>query len=243
MLEVIEILGRSEQGATRPFICRCSDNYVYFVKGRDATRDSQVHEWIAARMATELGIPIAPYEIVHVSPAMAALREAAGLGAGPAFGSRMISGAELTIPMLEDVKTETQADVLAFDWWIRNADRSLTASGGNPNLILTPEDKKLIVIDHNLAFDAQFSKEQFLACHVFRGMMGYILDDLIRRAEYLARFEAACKGLDECLSLLPGEWRFVDDEMTVEASWVKADPSPGDILLTYSSDDFWRSTP
>jgi hypothetical protein len=26
-------------------------------------------------------------------------------------------------------------DVLVFDWWLRNEDRHLTESGGNPNLL------------------------------------------------------------------------------------------------------------
>ena len=31
-----EIIGRSVQGVTRPFICRGDDGIVYFVKGRGA---------------------------------------------------------------------------------------------------------------------------------------------------------------------------------------------------------------
>ena len=37
-LEVVEIIGRSKQGFTKPYICRCDDGEIYFVKGRSATR-------------------------------------------------------------------------------------------------------------------------------------------------------------------------------------------------------------
>ncbi|MEW5824691.1 MAG: HipA family kinase [Pseudomonadota bacterium] len=36
----VEIIDRSEQGMTRPFICRGEDGFVYFVKGRGAARRS-----------------------------------------------------------------------------------------------------------------------------------------------------------------------------------------------------------
>lgn len=32
-LEIVEIMGRAQQGVTQPFICRGEDDQVYFVKG------------------------------------------------------------------------------------------------------------------------------------------------------------------------------------------------------------------
>lgn len=37
-LTVVEVLERSKQGRTEPYICRCDDGEVYFVKGQSATR-------------------------------------------------------------------------------------------------------------------------------------------------------------------------------------------------------------
>ena len=71
MIQIIEILGRSEQGMTRPFICRGEDNNIYFVKGVGAGRRSQVCEWLAGNLALELGLPIAPFRIVDVPFALA----------------------------------------------------------------------------------------------------------------------------------------------------------------------------
>ena len=31
--QIIQIIRRTDQGATRPFVCRAADGYVYYVKG------------------------------------------------------------------------------------------------------------------------------------------------------------------------------------------------------------------
>lgn len=169
MIQIVEIVGRSEQGVTRPFICRGDDGNTYFVKGIGAGRQSQVYEWIAGGLALELSLPIAPFDIVAVPEELVAVspnyRE---LGAGPAFGSLKQTIMELNYAMVDEVPVELQQAVLAFDWWIRNNDRMLTESGGNPNLFWEPEEGRLVIIDHNQAFDPRFSVEDFLDYHVFR---------------------------------------------------------------------------
>ena len=65
-LEIVEIIGRSEQGFTRPYICRCGDGDVYFVKGRSATRRGLVNEWLCANLAQAFGLPIAPFALAEV---------------------------------------------------------------------------------------------------------------------------------------------------------------------------------
>ena len=63
-LEIVEIMGRAQQGVTQPFICRGEDDQVYFVKGRGAGRRSLICEWIAGQLGRLLGLPIAPFGIV-----------------------------------------------------------------------------------------------------------------------------------------------------------------------------------
>ena len=65
-LEVVEIIGRSEQGFTKPYICRCDDGEVYFVKGRSATRRGLINEWLCANLADAFGLPIAPFALAEV---------------------------------------------------------------------------------------------------------------------------------------------------------------------------------
>lgn len=66
-IEIDEVLRRSEQGATEPYICRGANGKLYFVKGKGAGYDSLVKEWIAGQLAKAMGLPIPNFEIVSVS--------------------------------------------------------------------------------------------------------------------------------------------------------------------------------
>jgi len=119
-VQIVEIMGRSTQGITRPFKCRGDDGHVYFVKGRGAGRRSQICEWIAGQLGLRLGLPIAPFEIVEVPQVLIDLDlsgELQELGAGPAFGSRRLGVMELSVSHLAHIPAEVQRDVLTFDWW------------------------------------------------------------------------------------------------------------------------------
>lgn len=131
-VEIVEIIGRAEQGVTKPFICRGEDNQIYFVKGQGAGMRSLICEWIAGQLGLLLGLPIAPFAFVEVPQELLAIAmrdDLAELGSGKAFGSRKVSVVELSASHVEHVPAATQRDVLAFDWWVRNGDRSLGETG------------------------------------------------------------------------------------------------------------------
>lgn len=65
-LTIVEVLGRSSQGRTEPYVCRGDDGEVYFVKGRSATRPGLIAEWLCARLAEHFGLPLPPYSIATV---------------------------------------------------------------------------------------------------------------------------------------------------------------------------------
>lgn len=154
LVQVEEIIGRSTQGVTKPFVCRGEDGEVYFVKGVGAGRRSQICEWLASQLARAFGLPVAPFTLVSISPALigSGAREDLGeLGAGIAFGSQRKSVTELTVARVAQVPSDLARDVLVFDWWVRNADRTLTEFGGNPNLFWDVIKSELVVMDHNQA--------------------------------------------------------------------------------------------
>ena len=220
MIQIVEIVGRSEQGVTRPFICRGDDGNTYFVKGIGAGRQSQVYEWIAGGLALELGLPIAPFYIVAVPEELVSVSpDYRELGAGPAFGSLKQTIMELNYAMVEQIPVELRQDVLAFDWWIRNNDRMLTESGGNPNLFWAPEEEKLVIIDHNQAFDPDFSADVFFKYHVFRNSRLGLFDDYLRREAYRKSFSTALENWHDICKAIPEEWHYQDPEMTVEADF------------------------
>ena len=44
-IQIVEIIGRSIQGITNPFICKCEDGQIYFVKGNGAGKQSLIAEY------------------------------------------------------------------------------------------------------------------------------------------------------------------------------------------------------
>ena len=217
---IVEVIGRSSQGKTRPFICRADDGHVYFVKGRYAGVRSLVCEWLAASLAKEFGLPIAPFAILSVSEDLVELGHAAGeplsdLGVGEVFGSQRCEFSELTMITADLVPTEVQADVAVFDWWIHNEDRTLTDNGGNPNLFWDAGDAKLWVVDHNLAFDTDFSPSRFMGTHVFSKGLRNAASDFIARTDYALRLSDALSAWSPAVAALPSTWHYVDPEQTI----------------------------
>ena len=67
-IQIVEILGRSIQGITRPFYCRCEDGQAYFVKGHGAGKQSLIAEYVGGCLARAFGLPVAAFEIVEILP-------------------------------------------------------------------------------------------------------------------------------------------------------------------------------
>lgn len=218
IVEIIEIIGRSEQGVTRPFICRGADDQVYFVKGRGATRHGQICEWVAGQLALRLGLPVAPFRLVHVSEELLSIAmrdDVDDLGVGLAFGSCKLPVVELSKSHLFHVPDGTQRDVLAFDWWVRNADRSLSDLGGNPNLFWDVSQEALVVIDHNQAFDLTCTDDEFIDVHAFWVQSNTLFHDWVMQQAYADRFMQVMADWADICNTVPPEWLFVDDEQTV----------------------------
>ncbi|AQZ51113.1 hypothetical protein Mame_01768 [Martelella mediterranea DSM 17316] len=219
-IEIDEVLRRSDQGKTEPYICRGSDNKIYFVKGKSAGYDSLVKEWVAGQLGRRLGLPIPRFSIVVVPRELyEAGRSGAlsGLGFGSLFGSENVENAnEISFVNVEKAPAELKRDIAAFDWWIKNGDRTLTDAGGNPNILWLEATRRLFVIDHNLAFDEEVTLTSQLECHIFRKSLAEICDDAGLRDHYNTRFDNALLDLPRILGDIPERWHYVDDACTVD---------------------------
>lgn len=239
-IEIVEIMGRSTQGITKPFICRGEDGYVYFVKGRGAGMRSLICEWIAGQLGQRLGLPIAPFEIVDVPQELLSIAmrdDLAQLGEGRAFGSRKVQVVELSPSHVGYVPEDIQRDVLAFDWWVRNGDRSLGETGGNPNLFWDVDRESLVVIDHNQAFDPGFSVRDFADLHAFRGEFHVLFGDWVVQQRYVERFLTALADWGAICNTVPPEWWFADVERTVPTDFdVEA---ARQLLMRCQTNGFW----
>lgn len=188
-----------------------------------------------------MGLPVPPHRIVEIPSALIELGsrdDLAELGEGPAFGSLRQQLVELSISHIDKVPAALQRQVLAFDWWIRNGDRTLSASGGNPNLFWSLERDQLIVLDHNLAFDNTFSSEDFLALHAFRSQRKILFGDWVLQQQLCDNCLHAMKSWDQICGEIPPDWTFVDPERTIPVDFdfdaLRAR------LLDCENDAFWN---
>lgn len=217
-LKIIEIISRSSQGVTRPFLCRGENGEQYYVKGHGAGCRARISEWIGGYLGACLGLPIPSFTMTEVPDELirySARYDLTELGRGVGFGSQLIPYAdELTFLFVGQVESNLRARILLFDWWIRNSDRTLNAYGGNVNLLWTHSDGKIHVIDQNSAFDGA-DMTGFWDEHVFRDAKNQWTGDFINETEELMR--NAIMGLSLKWQEMPEEWTEVDTGITLES--------------------------
>jgi len=241
MIEIREVLGRAEQGITLPFICRGSDDKVYYVKGKGAGYASLVREWIAGRAAQLLSLPIAPFKILEMPRRLfdADRGRLWDLGYGPVFGSlRQESTYEFSMTHSKLVAPELRRDIAVFDWWVLNGDRSLSENGGNPNLLWSEANKSLVIIDHNLAFDPTVSLDSLIAGHVYGSSLVEISGDTKLQDAYKRRLLVCLEKLEGIQDELPERWACVDDLQTFATELRFEDAM--NALQRISQSDFWK---
>ncbi len=161
------------------------------------------------------------------------------LGAGPAFGSRVLPYVQelnQTHVALQDVNERLAMDIFMFDWWIRNADRTLTIHGGNPNLLFDYEMRKLVVIDHNQAFDDDFNVEAFFDLHVFADIGRRLFDDPLEQSRYCEQFARVLACFDDACDNVPAAWWWFDEGVPTDFDLPKAKA----LLMQYTQESFWR---
>lgn len=114
---------------------------------------------------------------------------------------KISSATELEYETIKEISLSLQKDILLFDLWVHNEDRTLSEFGGNSNLLW--QNKKLHVIDHNLIFDDDFNQNDFWKLHVFRQANDF---DLVERSNYQNKMQQVLKTWLSILDLIPQEW-------------------------------------
>lgn len=239
VVQIAEILQRSVQGRTNPFLCRGDDGRLYYVKGRGAGRRGLIAEWLGSSLALAFGLPIAEFRIVEIPEAMEwlALPDFGDLGAGLAFGSVVRENVvDLTYHYVTRIDPATKRDIAVFDWWVHNEDRTLTEFGGNVNLLWDIVQRELIVIDYNLAFDNTFSEHQFLTGHVFASDWNDVFQDFLARPVYVERMRRALQCFEDACDKMPDTWLEVGPG--VPSPFLPANARQ--VLDRIDSPDFWN---
>ncbi|MCP5522978.1 MAG: hypothetical protein H7A46_15685 [Verrucomicrobiales bacterium] len=215
-IRITEVIDRSPQGITRPFLCRAEDEQQYFVKGRGAGNRALISEWLAGNLGLRLDLPIPPIAKVLIPNELiqfSAREDIPELGAGIGFGSRVVANVdELTYLFIGQIAPRVRARILLFDWWVCNGDRTLTPDGGNPNLLWCHRDQKLHVIDQNLAFE-DATMHGFWEEHIFRDSVIEWTADF--RDEMSGIMVAAIADLPRLWDQIPESWTEVDSGLSL----------------------------
>ena len=77
-----------------------------------------------------------------------------------------------------------------------------------------PHEKRLVVIDHNLAFDPEFDERSFFDNHIFSMARERIFGDLVMEADYKKRMERALSGFQVSVDTILETWPWLDLEET-----------------------------
>lgn len=241
-VQIVEILRRSSQGISEPFICRSDTGDLYYVKGRNAGRPDIINELLVGQLAQKIGLPIAPFSIVEVPEALIAANSALNaddLGSGLCFGSLYKEGtSELKITEANNLDINLKIRLFFFDRWIRNGDRTLTEHGGNPNLLWDASKENIYVIDHNLAFDNSVSLGELLKTHVFADVMSNLTQVSLLSDEIRSNFNNALSDWESIVEAIPEEWFFSysDDTIRVPYDLNRVEAT----LRRIENEDFWE---
>jgi hypothetical protein len=169
-----------------------------------------MREWLGASLAQRFGLPVPPFQLAYLDVSLVEAwggEAVSNLGGGMVFASEQIAQAsEIRLGQAVSAPLAQQRDILLFDLWVRNEDRTLSEHGGNPNLLWDNRLSQLFVIDHNLIFESGFDLAAFRETHVFRAADHAKPFDLVDCPEYENRMQSALEGWDEACGQLPEEW-------------------------------------
>lgn len=214
-IDIEQVFHRSEQGMSGVYYCKGEDGCHYWVKGHNVGRKDQIKEWLCGHLAMSFGLPVAPFALANIDEyfAQALPYDLQPVGHGPVFASMHAGEAAMWLGskgLAETVPEELQRDLLLFDYWIQNSDRQ----HHNPNLLWDASERKLIVIDHNLAFDLESIPDELLESHIFSRTDRSNFHDLDTRCQYIARMDRAIQHMETQINTIPSEWLWADLEET-----------------------------
>ena len=233
-----------DDGRTGARLCRCSDGNDYVIKTLGEVPPYElIAEWICAHLAIAFGLPVPPFKLVIDMPRL--IKHSGDVCNEPddtvGFAS-LYQDTAVTLTRLASLSVlpRLKTDILVFDAWIKNGDRTLSGHGGNVNLlqdILNPQ--QLWVFDHNLALNPHENLATLATHHVFCGEnAGDSLDDIVTKAEYETKIQHCMALLPQFIATIPDSWIEEANSRLPDGKEVINDViSP--ILSRYNDPDFW----
>ena len=218
MLIIDKILRVSEQGVSRPFVCEDETGDVRWCKGNHTGIRAVICEWVGARIAARLELPVPEPAILKVD--IGSFRNWCDKRGDSVpqlvtetnpyvFGSLNVENVkDVFYPETElsHVDPELLARIYMFDELVHNTDRT----DANSNLLV---NGSAYIIDHNNAFDPAFVPDVFASEHILRRF--YEAGDDAVKSEFRGRIRERITAafIDEVWSEMPSEWTDVGAEL------------------------------
>lgn len=217
MNKIVFIRERMEMGITRPFICQAEDRSWFIVKTHNMMPKAQLlAEVIGSKLACKIGLPCPNIDFVEITPQVILYISSewkADLPIGAAFASSYVQNAKVAktaqAKNTEYLSNQEQKLLYMFDRWILNSDRTASQVGtGNINLLFDDLQQKILVIDHNLAFDeyADFSE------HIFAPQNRNWRLDWVDKQTFTDKAVDILNNFDHIYQSIPDDWFSTDDE-------------------------------
>lgn len=218
MQRIESILKVSEQGVSRPFLCRDEVGGVRWCKGSHTGFRSLISEWICACLAREVNLPVPNFEIFRLDCKDFRLWRKMQNADVPnlvtetnpfVFGSLNVENSKDVLDPRVDlghIDPKVLSRIYWFDKLIHNTDRT----DYNSNLLV---NGRVYIIDHNNAFDPTFTEDEFSSEHILRDYR-----EVISESEVSALKERVCglvQGvfLDSAWDAMPTAWADVGESV------------------------------
>jgi len=244
--EIKKIFEVMREGSTGAKLCLGDDGRRYVVKTLDEISAFElIAEWICSHLARAFGLTTPECRLVDSMSELLKMRGDSTLWGDddyPGFASHFhASTLPLTMAMARKVDPQLKTDILLFDVWVMNGDRTLSDQGGNVNLLYDPTlDQPIVVFDHNLALDQRENDIHIRQHHVFSGdNAGISLNDIVTQDEYIERMRQAMVHLPQIIAAIPPLWREVANGRLGDGKDVIIDVIQP-LLERYQHREFWR---
>ena len=201
----------SDQGVSQPYQCYDENGVLRWCKGNHTGLRSLMSEWVCARIARELGLPVPACDILRLDPALfqdwircqgARLPQLVTEANPFVFASTNVEDSKDVIDIERDLHCDDPgllARICLFDELIRNGDRT----DDNTNLL---SNAGVHVIDHNNAFDPSFDPDAFAREHVLRRFRAKAASEDVEAFRAEMRRVVTEAFLDEIWTEMPEEW-------------------------------------
>ncbi len=81
-------------------------------------------------------------------------------------------------------------------------------------MLWVPHEERLVVIDHNLAFDNEENEDLFFKTHIFKDMKDQVFGHWVAAQEYQERLEKALEAFQPAVDTVKEVWQWEDLEET-----------------------------